>query len=108
MDQELHRRAMALFSEGRLFELRGSPEAARDRYEAAAELEERCVETVGTDEPRTRGILSVSAVSMWIDAGRFEHAEELVRRYLRGSLGAGFQRELVKLLGQKRATLSKS
>ena len=102
MDQTLHDRAMALFDDARLLELRGAPEAARDKYEQAAALEEQCVETVGADEPRSRGILSVSAVSLWMNAGRLDHAEDLVRRYLAGPLGPGFHRELVELLGEVR------
>ena len=56
---------MDLVDEARLLEARDAPEAAREKYEAAAALEERCADAAGSDEPRTRGILRVSAVSMW-------------------------------------------
>jgi hypothetical protein len=102
MDIDLHHRAMAIFDEGRLLELRGAPEAARDKYEAAAALEEQCVEAAGNGEPRSRGILCVSAVSMWMRAGHFDHAEDLLRRYLADAHGPGFHRELMELLGEVR------
>jgi hypothetical protein len=102
MNDELHDRAMETFDEARLFELRGSPEAAREKYEIAAALEEKCVEGIGDDEPRSRGILSVSAVSLWIHAGNLDHAEQFVRRYVSSNTGPGFQRELFELLNDIR------
>lgn len=102
MNEDLHSRAMELFDDARLLELRGCPEAAREKYEAAAVLEEQCVESIGNDEPRSSGILSVGAVSLWMQAGKLDHAEELVRRYVSRPVGPGFHRELLELLNDVR------
>ena len=104
MNEALHGRAMDLFDEGRTLQLRGAPEAAREKFEAAALLEEECVATVADDEPRSRGIVCVGAVSLFLRAGRLDHAEELVRRYTAGAIGPGFHRELLELLNEIRRT----
>ena len=101
MNETLHNRAMELFDEARLLELRGSPEAAREKYEAAAILEEQCADSIGDEEPRSRGIVSVGAVSLWTQAGNLDQAEELVRRYV-SRVGSSFHRELVELLSDIR------
>jgi hypothetical protein len=102
MSQDLHDRAMELFDEARLLELRGAPEAAREKYEAAAEIEERAAAAVAADEPRTRGILRVGAVSLWMQAGKLDRGEALARRYLSEELAPGFHRELHELLNDIR------
>ncbi|HEX7671526.1 MAG TPA: hypothetical protein VF395_18160 [Polyangiaceae bacterium] len=93
---------MELFDDARLLELRGASEAAREKYEAAALLEEQCVESIGDDEPLSRGIVGVGAVSLWMRAGKLDHAEELVRLYLSRPIGPGFERELLELLNEVR------
>lgn len=99
---DAHRQAMDLVDEARLLEARVSPEAARQKYEEAAELEEHCADAAGVDEPRSRGILRISAVSIWAQAGRLDHAEALARRYLAEPLLPGFYRELYELLTEIR------
>lgn len=101
MNQELHDRAMEIFDAARLLELRGAAEAAREKYEEAAALEEECSATTGDDEPRSRGITSVAAVSLWMRAGKLDHAEALVHRYLSDPMG-DFDRELLELLNEIR------
>jgi len=108
MDVESHRRAMALVDESRLLELAGKHEAAREKLEQAAGLEEACADAAGNEKPRTRGILRVSAVSLWLSSGRLERAELVARRYLTEPLLPGFHRELSAILSQtveRRATL---
>lgn len=108
MSQDVHERAMEIFDDARLLELRGAPEAAREKYEAAAELEEHAAELVTTSEPRTRGILRVGAVSLWMQAGKLERADTLARRYLSEELAPGFHREIHELLNdirQRRAEM---
>jgi hypothetical protein len=90
---------MDLVDEARLLEARGTSEAAREKYEIAAALEERCADAAVVDEPRSRGILRVSAVSIWLQAGALDHAESLARRYLSEPVSPGFHRELHELLG---------
>lgn len=102
MNEELHHQAMALDDEARLLELDGQHELARERYRKAAELEERCADAAGQGEPRTRGILRVSAVSMWMQARELDRGEALARRYLKEPLLPGYYRELYGLLGEIR------
>jgi hypothetical protein len=85
--------AQQLFREGRR-------EAAREKYEEAAKLEQECADRIGEDQPRTRGILRVSAVSAWRMARIPERAAALARRYLAEPIAAGFARELHEILNQ--------
>ena len=98
MNDELHRTVMALDDDAQLLDLAGKHEAAREKFEQAAGLEEQCADAIGIDEPRSRGILRVSAVSLWIQAGRLDRAESAARRYLGEPLLPGFHRELSDLL----------
>jgi hypothetical protein len=98
MNDDLHRQAMELFDEARLQELHGATESARMILESAAALEQQCADTIGDDEPRSRGIIRVGAVSLWMQSGRLETAEALARRYLTESILPGYYRELHKLL----------
>ena len=100
MNDDLHRTAMALDDQARLLDLDGKHEAAREKFEEAAVLEERCADNAGTDEPRGRGILRVSAVSMWMQAGVLDRAESAARRYLAEPLLPGFHRQLSAILEQ--------
>ena len=68
--------------EARLLDIAGKHEAAREKFEEAAELEAKCADIVPESEPRSRGILRVSAVSLWLQAGRLGRAETIARRYL--------------------------
>lgn len=97
-EHELHRQAMAFHDEARLLERR-----ALEKYRAAAELEERYADVAGEQQrPRSRGILRISAVSLWIAAGDLDRGEELARRYLQEPLLPGYRGELRKLLGEIR------
>jgi hypothetical protein len=98
MNDDLHRQAMELFDEARLQELHGTTESARLMLESAAELEQQCADAISDDEPRSKGIIRVGAVSLWMQAGRLETAEALARRYLTESILPGYYRELHKLL----------
>ena len=102
MSQDLHRRAMALVDEARVCEMQGRFEAAREAYEEAAGLEQRCVDAASANAPRTRDILRVSAVSMWLEAGRYDDAEALAQRCLFEPVLPGFHRELHELLMETR------
>jgi hypothetical protein len=97
---ERHRRAMDLVEEAEQLVREGQREAAREKYEEAAKLEQECADTVGDDQPRTRGILRVSAVSAWRMARSPERAAALARRYLTEPISPGFARELHDLLNQ--------
>ena len=88
-----HSAAMALADRGD--ELRRS---ALGFYAEAAALEEQAANAVPVDQPRTRGVLRVSAASLWAQAERWEHATALIHRYLNEPLGEGFKNELRILL----------
>lgn len=98
MDDDLHRQAMELFDEARMHTLQGAIESARAILESAAELEQQCADAIGDEEPRSRGIIRVGAVSLWMQAGRFDTAEALAKRYLSESMLSGYHGELQKLL----------
>jgi hypothetical protein len=100
MNETLHRAAMALDAEAQLLDVAGRYEAAREKLEEAAALEEGCADDVGMDEPRVRGIVRVSAVSMWMQAALLDRAEAAGRRYLAEPLLPGFHREISALLEQ--------
>ena len=94
---DAHQEAMELSTAARLLALDGRVEAARERLERAAEHEEQAAETADETRPRTRGILRVSAVSLWLQAGHPGRAASLASRYLGEPLDAAFARELDEL-----------
>src|SRR5689334_7211649 len=100
MIDDLHQRAMALIEDAEQLFREGQREAAREKYEEAAKLEEECADKVGEEQPRTRGILRVSAVSAWRMARIPERAAALARRYLSEPISPGLARELHELLNQ--------
>lgn len=94
---DTHREAMRLAGEAELLALAGREEAARTKLEQAAELEELAASAVPESRPRTRGILRVSAVSLWLQAGRPGRAADLAEVYLGEPLDSAFARELDEL-----------
>lgn len=100
MADQTHRRAMERVDGARAALSAGRVKKARDLFEEAADLEERAVEALSSDTPRTRGILCVSAVSMRREAGELARARELARRYLDEGLSPGFAREMHVLLAE--------
>jgi hypothetical protein len=89
-----HDAAMSLAAEAELLSLAGREEAAREQLERAAEHEERAADDASEDRPRTRGILRISAVSLWLQAGHPTRAVTLASRYLSDPLEPTFAREL--------------
>jgi hypothetical protein len=98
MTEGRHRRAMDLVEEAERLAAEGLLEAARETYEEVAKLEEDAAGAAGEDQPRTRGILRVSAVSAWRLARVPARAAALARRYLAEPLAPGFARELHEML----------
>ncbi len=94
---DTHEDAMRLVSEAELLALEGLLETARERLVRAAHAEERAADAAPEDRPRTRGILRVSAVSLWLQAGRPARAAELAARYLQEPIAPAFGRELDEL-----------
>jgi DNA-binding transcriptional LysR family regulator len=100
MTLDPHRRAMDLVEEAERLAAEGLLEAARETYEEAAKLEEQAADAAGEDQPRTRGILRVSAVSTWRLARVPSRAAALARRYLAEPLTPGFAREIYEMLAE--------
>ncbi len=99
-----HEEAMKLAADARLLALDGRVEAARERLERAAEREEQAADVAEEPRPRTRGILRISAVSLWLQAGHPGRAAALASRYLGEPLDAVFARELDELRAECEAT----
>ena len=97
MTEDAHETAMAIASEAELLALEGRQEAGRQKLERAAQLEERAADAATMERPRTRGILRISAVSLWLQAGHPGRAAELATRYLDEPLPPDFARELDEL-----------
>lgn len=98
MNEDTHNKAMVLADEAQRLRIEGKYEAAWQKFEQAAALEEQCADEA--DEPRTRGILCVSAVSLWMESGRLDRAESVACRYLAEKNLPDFRRELSCMLGQ--------
>lgn len=62
---------------------RGDAGLARDLYLSAAELETAVARDVPADAPRVRAVLAVSAVALWLKAGRYRECEDLAADFLR-------------------------
>jgi predicted nucleotide-binding protein len=60
--------------------LRGDATRAKQLFGQAADAEERALEILNVDKPRTLGITAVSAVALWYKAGELDRAEQLAHR----------------------------
>ena len=60
-----------------LLERRGEHAGARELYRRAAALEEALARETPVSSPRQRGVLAISAVSLWGAAGALERAFSL-------------------------------
>ena len=89
----------------RLRQLHGATESAREFLDSAAEQEQQCADATGDDEPRSKGIIRVGAVSSWMQSARLEAAEALAKRYLMEPILPGYYRELHKLLNDNEARI---
>lgn len=95
-----HREAMEAVDRAEALVRNGELEAARGELVRAAELEQTAADGAPVDRPKTRGILRISAVSLWARAGKLGRASELARRYLCEPIARGFARELHVLLNE--------
>jgi phage baseplate assembly protein W len=74
----------------------GRLDEARDKFAAAAALEEAVVAAVTLNEPRVKAVLATSAVALWFKARRLDRAMALARHYLATGVSRGS--ELAELL----------
>ncbi|MHB8577223.1 MAG: hypothetical protein ACYDCQ_18075, partial [Dehalococcoidia bacterium] len=89
MSLDLHRQAEDLMFEGDRLRAKREFAAAAHAYRRAAELESDTFELIPLEKQRTRGIISVSAVSLYRNAGMLAEgandlilAQRLAHRYL--------------------------
>jgi len=77
---------------------RGEHAGARECYRRAATLEEALARETPVSSPRVRGVLAISAVSLWSAAGALAKAISLADEFLTGHvLLAGERTSLAKL-----------
>lgn len=87
-----------------LLERRGELAAARELYGRAAGLEEALARETPGESPRVRGVLAISAVSLWAAAGALARAIGLADEFLADAgLTASARGELGKLAEELRA-----
>lgn len=82
MSVELHRQAEALMARADLFASAGQTDDARPLYGEAARLEAQTFDVIPSSRPRTRGIIAVSAVSLFTRAGDLRTAVLHAHRFL--------------------------
>lgn len=97
---EAHEYAMICYDYAERLEL-----DARGHLEKAAESEQKAVELVPEDKPRTRAILQRSAVSLWLRAAKPKRAIALARKYLEGDMLPGFRGEMEAMIASEEARL---
>jgi hypothetical protein len=101
MSVDLHRRAEGLMGRAELIE-RADPDEARRLYLEAAELETEVFARIPASRPRTRGIIAVSAVSLYWRAGAQDEVERLAREYLACTeIPEYFRHQLAKLVANR-------
>ena len=87
-----------------LLERRGEHADARELYRRAAVLEEALARETPTASPRVRGVLAISAVSLWSAAGALPRAIGLADEFLGApELPTGERESLAKLAQDLRA-----
>lgn len=86
-------------AEAELLVARGRLPEAKKRWLEAAHLEAAAFEQIPQDRGKTRGIIAVSAVALFRDAGAFDEAFRLADEYLTtGDLPDAWQAELAALV----------
>lgn len=84
-------------------ERRGEYAGARELYRRAAALEEALARETPVSLPRVRGVLAISAVSLWSAAGALPKAISLADEFLSGhALSASERTSLAKLAEELR------
>jgi hypothetical protein len=79
---EHHKESEACAARAHLALARKDRVTALKEFAQAAEAEERALNELGDDTPRTLGILGVSACALWYKAGELAHAANLAHRLL--------------------------
>lgn len=79
---------------------KGNIPIAAQLYSTAAEFEQKALETLESTKARTRGITTVSAVSLWYKAGVYDHAEQLAHAALADPLLPAFAKTDLRHLVQ--------
>ena len=103
-DDPRSQEADALSLQAELLERRGELAAARELYGRAAGLEEALARETPGESPRVRGVLAISAVSLWAAAGALARAIGLADEFLADAgLTASAWAELGKLAEELRA-----
>jgi hypothetical protein len=74
---DFHKQSEVLAADAHEASRLGNADRAKELFSAAAESEQRALQYVASDKPRTLGITAVSAVSLWYKAGKLEAAAEL-------------------------------
>ena len=93
---EHHRKSEELFGNAEIEDRFGEPGLARNLYREAAQSEERALADLAADKPQTFGITAVSAVSCYLMAHDYEHAEQLAYEFLAGDRLPDFARHDMK------------
>ena len=66
---DFHKQSEVLAADAHEASRLGNADRAKELFSAAAEFEQRALQYVASDKPRTLGITAVSAVSLWYKAG---------------------------------------
>ena len=107
MANKAHRLSQEAATEAEGLLRAGRTDDARRLYLQAAQLEAGALSDIGSDQPRTHGILAVSAASLFFKAAEYRRAETLVHSYLvREDLPPFAQeqlRELLEVVWEKQA-----
>ncbi len=96
---EHHRQSEQYASKAEVTAQLGDDIEAQKLYAIAAQAEERALDELGHDKPRTYGITAVSAVALYLKAAQWSAAKTLAHRYLgSGRLPKFARRQLKDLL----------
>jgi hypothetical protein len=74
---DLHEESEGAAAHAEVLARSGDRDGALQAYALAAEFEEKALAAVGSDKPRTFGILAISAASLWFKARGLRRAEAL-------------------------------
>ncbi len=104
MSVKLHRQAEALMAEAEVLVSEKRLNEAKARWLEAAQLEASVFRQIPEDRGQTRGIIAVSAVALYRDAGAIDEAIHTGEEYLAmGELPDAWQIELRTLIDSTRA-----
>lgn len=97
---EYHRASEVAAAQATIAQNAGITSASLEWFRKAAELEQKALSDIPADKPRTRGVVAISASSLWLNSESYDEAESIALDVLRDNTLPDFAREQAREICQ--------